>query len=191
MITVNNETGITDIMVSVPCTIDDTFPTDNNVKYEFKNFIEPVFSKITGFIFVGDDGCELAMNTNNAIQSNTAIGYVCYTDSGSTVIGIIQGQAWDFAHKSPPLSDMKYKLNKFYSMYVYSNMESTENLYFYLRKTDKASNQELYYPLFGFKYSTFNRNHQGEYLVVYIRKNTVNSWNWNTTLKQEDFELIS
>ena len=191
MITVNNETGITNIMVSVPCTIDDTFPTDNNVKYEFKNFIEPVFSKITGFIFVGDDGCELAMNTNNAIQSNTAIGCVCYKDSGSTVIGIIQGQAWYFAHKSPPLSDMKYKLNKFYSMYVYSNMESTENLYFYLRKTDKASNQELYYPLFGFKYSTFNRNHQGEYLVVYIRKNTVNSWNWNTTLKQEDFELIS
>lgn len=191
MITVNNKTGITDIMVSVPCTIDDTFPTDNNVKYEFKNFIEPVFSKITGFIFVGDDGCELAMNTNNEIQSNTAISCVCYTDSGSTVIGIIQGQAWYFAHKSPPLSDMKYKLNKFYSMYVYSNMESTENLYFYLRKTDKASNQELYYPLFGFKYSTFNINHQGEYLVVYIRKNTVNSWNWNTTLKQEDFELIS
>lgn len=191
MITVNNETGITDIMVSVPCTIDDTFPTDNNVKYEFKNFIEPVFSKITGFIFVGDDGCELAMNTNNAIQSNTGIGYVCYTDSGSTVTGIIQGQRWYFAHKSPPPSDMKYKLNKFYSMYVYSIMESTENLYFYLIKTDKASNQKLYYPLFGFKYSTFNRNHQGEYLVVYIRKNTVNSWNWNTTLKQEDFELIS
>ena len=191
MITVNNETGITDIMVSVPCTIDDTFPTDNNVKYEFKNFIEPVFSEITGFIFVGDDGCELAMNTNNAIQSNTAIVDVCYTDSGSTVTGIIQGQKWYFAHKTPPLSDLKYKLNKFYSMCAYSNMESTENLYFYLRKTDKASNQELYYPLFGFKYSTFNRNHQGEYLVVYIRKNTVNSWNWNTTLKQEDFELIS
>ena len=191
MITVNNETGITDIMVSVPCTIDDTFPTDNNVKYEFKNFIEPVFSEITGFIFVGDDGCELAMNTNNAIQSNTAISLVCYTDSGSTVTGIVQGQTWYFAHKSPPLSDMKYKLNKFYSMYVYSNMESTENLYFYLIKTDKASNQELYYPLFGFKYSTFSKNHQGEYLVVYIRKNTVNSWNWNTTLKQEDFELIS
>ena len=191
MITVNNETGITDIMVSVPCTIDDTFPTDNNVKYEFKNFIEPVFSEITGFIFVGDDGCELAMNTNNAIQSNTAIGCVCYKDNGSTVIGIVQGQKWYFAHKSPPLSDMKYKLNKFYSMCVYSIMESDENLYFYLTKTNKESNQELYYPLFGFKYSTFNRNHQGEYLVVYIRKNTVNSWNWNTTLKQEDFELIS
>lgn len=191
MITVNNETGITNIMVSVPCTIDDTFPTDNNVKYEFKNFIEPVFSEITGFIFVGDEGCELAMNTNNAIQSNTAIVDVCYTDSGSTVTGIIQGQAWYYAHKTPPLSDLKYKLNKFYSMCVYDIMESTENLYFYLRKTDKASNQELYYPLFGFKYSTFSRNHQGEYLVVYIRKNTVNSWNWNTTLKQEDFELIS
>ena len=191
MITVNNETGITDIMVSVPCTIDDTFPTDNNVKYEFKNFIDPVFSETTGFIFVGDDGCELAMNTNNAIQSNTAIGLVCYTDSGSTVIGIAQGQKWYFAHKSPPLSDPKYKLNKFYSMCVYSIMESTENLYFYLIKTDKESSQKLYYPLFGFKYSTFNRNHQGEYLVVYIRKNTVNSLNWNTTLKQEDFELIS
>ena len=191
MITVNNETGITDIMVSVPCTIDDTFPTDNNVIYEFKNFIEPIFSGITGFIFVGDYGCELAMNTNNAIQSNTAIGVVCYTDSGSTVIGITQGQKWYFAHKTPPQTDMKYKLNQFYSMCVFNNMESTENLYFYLTKTDKASNQKLYYPLFGFKYSTFNRNHQGEYLVVYIRKNTINSWNWNTTLKQEHFELIS
>ena len=191
MITVNNETGITDIMVSVPCTIDDTFPTDNNVKYEFKNFIEPIFSEITGFIFVGDKGCELAMNTNNEIQSNTAIAAVCYKDNGSTVIGIVQGQAWYLAHKIPPLSDLKHKLNKFYSMCAYSNMESDENLYFYLIKTDNASNEKLYYPLFGFKYSTFSKNHQGEYLVVYIRKNTVNSWNWNTTLKQEDFELIS
>ena len=191
MITVNNETGITDIMVSVPCTIDDTFPTDNNVKYEFKNFIEPVFSEITGFIFVGDKGCESAMNTNNEIQSNTAIGYVCYTDSGSTVTGISQGQEWYFAHKTPSKFDMKYKLNKFYSMCVFNIMDPTENLYFYLTKTDKASNQKLYYPLFGFKYSTFNRNHKGQYLVVYIRKNTVNSWNWNTSLKQEDFELIS
>lgn len=191
MITVNNETGITDIMVSVPCTIDDTFPTDNNVIYEFKKFIEPIFSEITGFIFVGDDGCELAMNTNNAIQSNTGIGFVCYNDNGSSVTGIIGSRAWYFAHKTPTLHDMKYKLNKFYSMCVFNIMDPTENLYFYLVKTDKASNQKLYYPLFGFKYSTFNRNHQGEYLVVYIRKNTINSWNWNTTLKQEDFELIS
>lgn len=191
MITVNNETGITDIMVSVPCTIDDTFPTDNNVIYEFKKFIEPIFSEITGFIFVGDDGCELAMNTNNAIQSNTGIGFVCYNDNGSSVTGIIGSQAWYFAHKTPTPHDMKYKLNKFYSMCVFNIMDPTENLYFYLVKTDKASNQKLYYPLFGFKYSTFNRNHQGEYLVVYIRKNTINSWNWNTTLKQEDFELIS
>ena len=191
MITVNNETGITDIMVSVPCTIDDTFPTDNNVIYEFKKFIEPIFSEITGFIFVGDDGCELAMNTNNAIQSNTGIGVVCYNDNGSSVISITISQAWYFAHKSTTLHDMKYKLNKFYSMCVFNIMDPTENLYFYLVKTDKASNQELYYPLFGFKYSTFNRNHKGEYLVVYIRKNTINSWNWNTTLKQEDFELIS
>lgn len=191
MITVNNETGITDIMASVPCTIDDTFPTDNNVIYEFKNFIEPIFSKITGFIFVGDDGCELAMNTDNAIQSNTSIGYVCYTDGGSTVTGIIQSQAWYFAHKSATLPDMGYKLNKFYSMYAYNGMDSTYNLYFYLIKTDKVNNQKLYYPLFGFKYSTFNRNHQGEYLVVYIRKNTINSLNWNTTLKPEHFELIS
>ena len=191
MITVNNETGIRDIMVCVPCTIDDTFPTDNNVKYEFKNFIEPVFSKITGFIFVGDKGCEEAMNTSNTIQSKTAIGIVSYKDNGSHVTGIIQDQAWYFAHKTTPQSDMKYKLNEFYSMCVFNNMEPDDNLYFYLTKTDNASNQKLYYPLFGFKYSTFNGNHQGQYLVVYIRKNTVNSLNWNTSLKQEDFELIS